>query len=1100
MDIATWLRDHQLERFAGVFRDQDIDLDLLCQLTDQELEKIGITSLGARRKILKACRSMQRPIGPQKASPSTDFDFPEKQKSPAERRRLKVVFVDLVGSTALSSSLDPEDMAELLKRYQNVVAGVVTRFGGFVAKFMGDGVIAYFGWPRAHEDDAERAVRAGLEIAGEVAKLSAPSGDPLACRLGIASGLVVVGETIGEGNTEEHAVVGETPNLAARLQSLAQPGQVVVSTSVQKMLGQQFDVTPMGEFDLKGLAKPQQVFAVESERISPSRFDAKVTNILPMVGRDQELMKLRDQWQQCTHGHGQCTLLIGDAGIGKSRTLRALLSSISNQPHMAVRFQCSPFHADNPLWPVIQQLKLAADISENEAVEANLDRIERAFGKTKSHAEISLIAELLGFDGTSKFGSLALTPQAKRNQTIEALVRHYGRLSSDQPVLMILEDAHWIDATTLELIGLFADAIRKMAIFLIVTSRPDNVPTIAAHPHVRKLTLNRLGRSGIRSMIVELAGNALSEDIVEPIIERTDGVPLFIEEMTKAVLEAGRSTIPASLHDSLMSRLDQQRGIREIAQLASCIGRQFDYRLLSLIARDEIGDIDFGLERLEAVELVFRRGEVPNAVYTFKHALVQDAAYESLLRSRRHTLHAMIAERIESDFPALAASEPDLLAHHYANANLPDKAADQWLLAAQRSIARSANKEAIAQIQRGMQELAKLPDSPQRDRRELTFRRLLGTATMAVKGYGAPDNTEIWSSAIALCDRLGESADSDVSVALFGAFLFAVTRADYYQSGKHANDLLMRADRSGDPVAAMYGYLGRGLSDTFLGKPDVARAQLGKGLAIFEEQSDPEIAYRYGLHVGACLTAYNARNLAAMGFPDQALQSADWSVEILEETKHLFTFARGMYWNAMFHLNRGETDRAERQARRACESAEEQGFPMVLGVGRIIHGACVARSRDVPTGLDEMHSGMDVYQSCGANAELSFFHYLFAQIHLGRNDSDRAQRALNCAKEFMHQTDERFCEAEIHRLQAAIDLHLGSQNEAKASLQRAIETARSCHYRLFELRAATDFAALLAAEGSGYDANSLLAPIYSSFTEGFRTADLVRAHDLLHDL
>ena len=655
-DIGDWLAVLGLSRYEPAFRDNDIDEEVVAGLTADDLRELGVSSIGHRRKLLDAIALLNGAVGEAGPSSAAKAAEPESRVAipEAERRHLTVMFVDLVGSTALSARLDPEDMGRVIRAYQNAVAGEILRVEGHVAKFMGDGVMAYFGWPRAHEDEPERAVRAGLSVVEAVARLEG-GGAPLGCRIGVATGLVVVGELLGDGAAQERAVAGETPNLAARLQGVAQPGEVVVSEATRALIAGRLEMTPLAPHALKGIEGPVRAFRVAGERARESRFDALTDGAAPpIVGRDQELALLLERWDTARRGEGQAVMLVGEAGIGKSRIVRALEDALQGTPHTRLLYQCSPFHADSAFWPIIGQVSRAARFSADDGTDARLDKLEALAGGE----DAPLLAALLGLDGSARYGPIDLAPAAQRAQTLRALTRQVLRLAEARPVAFLMEDVHWIDPTTLELLELTMDAVATAPVLMVLTSRPDGQPPLAAHPHVTRLALNRLGRAGVDAIVERLGGAALPRETVEAIIARTDGVPLFVEELTKAVVESGETAVPASLHDSLMARLDRTPEVKEIAQCAACIGREFDLTLLQAATARQGAELRAGLDRLAAAELVFRRGVGDDERYVFKHALVRDAAYESLLLSRRRDVHARLADALEATAP------PEVVARH----------------------------------------------------------------------------------------------------------------------------------------------------------------------------------------------------------------------------------------------------------------------------------------------------------------------------------------------------------------------------------------------------------------------------------------------------
>jgi class 3 adenylate cyclase/energy-coupling factor transporter ATP-binding protein EcfA2 len=647
----------------------------------------------------------------------------------AERRQLTVLFADLVGSTALAQQLDPEDMRDVITAYQNTVAADVTRYEGHVAKYMGDGVLAYFGWPRAHEDDAERAVRAGLAVIQALAGRKTPEGQAVEARIGIATGLVVVGDLVGEGAAQEEAVVGETPNLAARLQGVAEPGQIVLSATTRGLLGELFELADLGPQVLKGIAKPVESYAVVGERAVESRYAARTAgSVLPLVGREQELALLLGRWRQSKTGEGQMVLLTGEAGIGKSRIARATIDAIEEEPQIRINYQCSPYHSDSALYPAIQQLIRAAGLATDDTPEAKLDKLEALL--TQAHDDVGEvvppIASLLGLEVEGRYGALELSPEQQRARTLEALISQLLNLAREHPVLFVLEDAHWVDPTTLELIELALDRIAEAPVLLLVTARPSFTHGFGGHPIITHLALNRLGRAQIEGMIARLSGGkTLPAEVLNEIVAKTDGVPLFVEELTKTVLESGvlRETpdafvldaplqglsIPSTLNDSLMARLDRLQPVKEVAQMAACIGREFDYGLLAAVSPLSDAKLREALDGLVTAELIFRHGQPPEATYTFKHALVQEVAYDSLLRTTRQNVHGRIAEALLAGPAETAAAHPELLAQHFTAANRPEDAVGYWLQAGRQAAERSANKEAIGHLNKGLAVLDLLP-------------------------------------------------------------------------------------------------------------------------------------------------------------------------------------------------------------------------------------------------------------------------------------------------------------------------------------------------------------------------------------------------------
>ena len=626
--VEQWLQRHGLGDYISVFSDQQIDGEVLGELTDADLKELGIP-LGPRKKLLKAIAELNSDELAAAELDNKTTTAPA-ESSDAERRHLTVMFCDLVGSTALSLRFDPEDLSDIVRSYQDTCAGVVARFDGYIARHMGDGMLVYFGYPRAHEDDAERALHAGLEIITHVHQLEPRADLSLQTRIGVATGLVVVGESVGEDSAKEQVVMGETPNLAARLQGVAEPDQLVVADSTRQLCGNVFDFRNLGEQSLKGFAASVSTFAVSGERALESRFDARQSQSLQaMVGRNQELALLQQRWESAGSGEGQVVVLSGEAGIGKSRIVRAIIDAIAEDEHFRINYQCSPYHSDSALYPAIQQLSRAAGFAKDDDEGTKLDKLEAllALGRNNTPESCALISALLGLDG-SRFTELDLTPQQQRMRTLEALLQQLVTLSIRKPVLFVVEDAHWIDATTLEFIELCLDPTASARILFVITARPTFENNFSGHPVVTSLALNRLGRKLIHRMIEHTAkGKSLPTGLIDEIVAKTDGIPLFVEELTKTVLESGalietddawilegslsQLAIPTSLHDSLMARLDRLNRVKDVAQTAACIGREFEYPLLATISPLPENELRAALDQLIGAELVFRRGVPP---------------------------------------------------------------------------------------------------------------------------------------------------------------------------------------------------------------------------------------------------------------------------------------------------------------------------------------------------------------------------------------------------------------------------------------------------------------------------------------------------------
>src|SRR5712692_1225953 len=783
IEITNWLRGLGLEQYASAFHDNAIDAEILRELTADDLKDLGVNLVGHRRKLLAAIAAL-RPDPPGSGTPIASTEPVRRRQdagigaADAERRQLTVMFCDLVGSTELSARLDPEDLREVVAAYHRTVADVIRSFDGFVAKYMGDGVLVYFGYPRAHEDGAERAVRAGLGVVDAVGRLAVKSAD-LQARVGIATGLVVVGDLIGEGSAQEQSVVGETPNLAARLQALAEPGTVVIAAATRRLVGDLFEYRDLGAVEVKGITRPVSAWQVLRPSVVASRFEAlRGAALTRLVGRDEEIDLLLRRWARAKTGDGQVVLVSGEAGIGKSRIAATLTERLDAEIAIRRRYFCSPYHQDSALFPFVDQLGRAAGFAREDPAAVKLEKLEALVAlAAPGDADVAFLADLLSLPASERHPLPNLSPQRKKERTLEALITQLEGLARRQPVLMVFEDAHWIDPTSRELLDLIVERVRSLPVLLVVTFRPEFEPPWIGQPQVTMLALNRLDRHDRAVLLKQIAGGkALPDEVVDQIVDRTDGVPLFVEELTKSVLESGvvreesdryvldrvlpPFAIPTTLHASLLARLDRLASVRLVAQIGAAIGREFPYALLRAVSRLPEGELQAALARLVASELVFQRGMPPDAVYAFKHALVQDAAHDSLLRSTRQQLHAQIAEALAAHSPELMDSQPELFAQHYAEAGLIEKSVACWGKAGRRSAARSAMAEATAQFHKGLDQLALLPDTPERQRQELEFRIALGGVLQAAKGFAAPETGDTFARARELWEQLDSHRSS----------------------------------------------------------------------------------------------------------------------------------------------------------------------------------------------------------------------------------------------------------------------------------------------------------------------------------------------------
>jgi class 3 adenylate cyclase/predicted ATPase len=1038
----------------------------------------------------------------------------------AERRQVTVMFSDLVGSTALSARMDPEDLREVISAYQKCVAETVLRLGGFAAKYMGDGVLIYFGYPQAHEDDAERAVRAGLELVAAVGALKTHA--PLQTRVGIATGLVVVGDLIGSGASQEQAIVGETPNLAARLQGIAEPNGVVIAESTRKLVGNLFELGDLGSQELKGIAGPVSAWAALRPASVESRFDAlHASGLTELVGRDEELELLLRRWSKAKTGEGQVVLLSGEPGIGKSRLTAALMERLANEPHTRSRYFCSPQHTDSALYPIISQMERAAGFTHDDNTQAKLDKLDALLAKSLTPPQdAALLADMLSLPNDGRYPTLGLDPQQRRQKTLEALTAQLQALAQAKPVLMIFEDVHWIDPTSLEAVGRTVDRLRTLGVLLIVTYRPEFEPPWIGRPYVTALTLSRLGEREITAMIDRVTGNkALPRSIRQDIIERTDGVPLFVEEMTKAVLEAEsaqRTTaaipspalaVPASLHASLMARLDRLGPAKEVAQIGSAIGREFSHALLASVVSKPETELRSALNRLTAAGLLFRQGVPPHASYLFKHALVQDAAYGTLLREPRRALHARIAETLESSFGDIAKNQPELLARHYTEAGLIEKAASLWGEAGQRSLERSALVEGIRQFTRALDLIETLPATPALRREQIKLQVALITPLIHVKGYAAPETRAAAEQARLLIERAEALGEAPEDPLLMFSVLYAFWVANFLAfDGDLCRDLaahfLALAEKQGGIVALMVGHTVMGTTLVFTGEIAESRPHLDQAIALYDPAEHRPLATWFGQDLGVAILAYRVMALWMLGYPETALADAERMLNDARAIGQAGTLMFALLHASRIYLYCGDYVTGNATIDKCIRLAEEKNAAFwKAGAVRLKGGLLVATGK-ASEAVHAMISARTDWRSSGSTAYAPSAFSILSSAYAVLGQFDEAGRYIAKALTAMVTTKETWCEAEVLRAAGEIALMSPEPDAAKAEayFERALSVARQQQAKSWELRTAISLARLWRDQGNVQQARELLAPVYGWFTEGFDTRDLKEAKALLEEL
>jgi class 3 adenylate cyclase/predicted ATPase len=1117
MDVADWLRNLGLERYAPAFADNDIDAAILPRLTAEDLVGIGVTSVGHRRKLLEAVAALNAAPIEAPAPPPTAETAPE--PSAAERRQLTVLLADLVGSTALSRRVDPETMGNVLRDFQNTVAGEITRFEGHVAKFMGDGVLAYFGWPAAHEDDAERAVRAGLALGRAVARMDIGN-EPASARVGIATGQVVVGQLIGEGIAAEHAVAGETPNLAARLQTLAPPGGVVIADGTRRLLGGLFELGEVGPKALKGFDEPVCCFLVRGTAAADSRFEAMHTaGVTPLVGREQELALLLDRWELAKGGDGQVVLLSGEPGIGKSRILLALRERVREESQIRLRYSCSPYHGNSALYPIIEQLQRACGFQRDDSDAVRLSKLEARLREAVSDVSEAtpLIAELLSIAITGTHPPLALSPQQKRFRTFEALLAQLEGLAARQPVLQILEDAHWLDPTSLELFGLVVDRVQHLPVLLVITFRPEFAAPWTGYPHATALTLNRLPRSHALTLIERVTSQrSLPGEVAQLIMAKTDGVPLFVEELTKAVIESGLLrdagdrfeltgplpplAIPATLHDSLMSRLGRLAPVKEVAQIGAVIGREFSHDLLVAVAGMEPGRLDEAVGELIRAELVFRRGTPPHHGYSFKHALVQDAAYASLLKGRRQQLHQRIAATLEQSAPEVVEAQPEVIARHLGEAGLTEPAVGYWLRAGQRATVRSAMIEAVAHLTAGLELIRHAPDADQLLEQKLDLHVALGSALIAAKGFAAPETGAAYLEARRLAEELG--AIERWFAVTYGLCLYHLYRAEIPEARRSAAALVRRARGDGQRDRMFFALRAAGVSAFPAGRFLAGRWLLERALELRDRTSVKGLPFVYAFDPVVVCLDYLARSLFPIGFPEQALRRSDEALSLARTGGHRSTLALPLFFGAVLRQWCGDIAVVRALADELVEMAAQERFRFWLAGGTIMQGWVKVTDGRIDAGIGQISDGLRAWRDAGGEYFVPYFLSLLAEAHRLAGRPLDGLRMIDEALARMASSGERWFEAELYRLRGEFLGALSPPHvlESKASFEQALTVARAQGACIWGLRAACSLGRWLSARGQRTMAQRIVEAARGTLDVGPDLADFRDADRLLREL
>lgn len=1095
--IGDWLRQHDLADYIPVFAENAVDFKTLEILTDADLKELGLP-FGPRKRILSALAS---------AKPS-DSTPPVPTSPKGERRQLTVLFCDMIGFTDLASGLDPEVLQAVMRAYEEACTECVTRFGGYVFQRLGDGIVAFFGVPLAHEGEAERAIRAGLLIVDRLSLLEVPAVGRIHVRVGIATGVVVV-------SLSDNSAAGETMNLASRLQALAEPDSLIVSESVRRMAAHAFMYVDLGEQTLKGIARPTQIYRVVKAVATASRFEAARGDALtPLVGREEEIEFLSVSWKVARAGHGQVALLSGEPGIGKSRIVSALRGRLQAEGVAPLLFQCSPYYANSAFYPIIDYFERELRFESGETAAAKLDKLEgfvvRERGRPLEDARF--LAAILSIPCEDRYGPATLTAKRQKEQTIVVLVNLLAARTRAQPGLLLFEDLHWADPTTLEVIDALIGRIDRIPMLAVLTHRPEFQSHWAESEHLKTLHLGRLTPKQSGTLVARLTdGKALPEGLLNQIVRKTDGVPLFLEELTKSILEIGtlkveggnyeyagspdEVVLPATLRDLLMARLDRVKEVKEVAQIGATIGRDFSYQLISAVAPMGPEALESGLHRLVASGLAFQRGEIPGATYTFKHALVQDAAYDSLLKSRRKELHGAIARVIEGQFPGTKETEPELLAQHFTEAGMPAAAVPYWRRAGELARQRFALAETLTHFRKGLAAAEALPAGPERDLEALTLRCLLAPSVVAQRGWAAPEVGRILSPAWELALKLEHRA-SYLPI-LHGLWVHYMCRGLLRESLVWAELLLSDAD--GDLV--IVGHRAASASYFWLGDFLAARRHGDSIRATYDAKRHWHIAPLTNADPLTGEGIYRGQYFWMLGYPEQAVAITRENADHARRRNHPFDLAMALTLGVQafdFRYEPGPllqcTEEAERVGR-------ERGVPLLSEVMcEVSKGIVWLREGRIAESVGQLRDAIARLSATGHGIWIHYLQALLAEALARSGALDEAAEVIDSALARFDAAEERGHYAEVLRLKGWLLMQQGRGNEAETWLRRAIEIARQQQARSWELRAAMALARLLAQRGDRVAARETLAPVYAWFTEGFDTHDLKEAKALLSEL
>ncbi|MEI6715775.1 MAG: AAA family ATPase [Verrucomicrobiota bacterium] len=1108
-ELSDFLKKEGLETFLSLFQENEVDFATLEILSDADLKELGLP-FGPRKKLLNALVTSRKA----QDAESRNHHDPEEhhQEDDHERRQLTALFCDMVGFTDLAGKVDAETLDSVIGRYEQDCARCIERFGGHILHCLGDGIIALFGFPIANEAATKHAVDAGFAIIEILKHVHIPQIGRMRVRVGIDNGMVIV-------SSGENRAIGEALNIAARLQSIAEPDKILISDQARRLVIDSFEFLDVGDKSLKGVARPIRAFELVRPLVKANRSQlSHRTDLSPLIGRTKELALLNQRWQQTQAGNGQLVLITGEPGIGKSRVVNALQAQIESERGRTLTFYCSALYSDSPFYPFIQMLEGLLDWEEEPSIAVRLDKLEtfmvHEFGR--SIEDVRLTGALLGLPCDERYGPIELTPIRRKQATITALVNLIEAIARSQKCLLILEDLHWCDPSTLDFLDHLILRISDFPVLAVLTARPEFHLHQPQRPYFSTIQLTKLDASCIEALVSRIiAENFFSKDLIRKIVEKTDGVPLFVEELTKSILEsrntpsesptegpylnASEVEIPPTLRDLLMARLDRVPEVKEAAQIGSVIGREFSYRLISAVSPRKLAALNIGLKRLVSSGLASQHGEDENAIYTFKHALIQDTAYDSLLKGRRKELHGTIAQLLEDDFPEIRDSEPEILARHYTEAELHSPAVVYWHRAGELAMHRFAHREAGHHLEKGLTLVATLPESPDRSLKELKLRTLLAPAEVARVGWASTQITPLLEPALALAKSLHHRPS--LIPTLHGLWVNALTRGTLTRSVEIAENMLKTASDLSYSSLQICGHRALMTSNFWCGNLVGARAQGDAIRAIYDPAIHGNISKLTNSDPLTGDGIYRPQYLWILGFPDQAIEACQANHIHARQLNHPFDLAFSLTLGAQVYGFCGQPSELLDCAAEGELLGNEHGVPVMSEIlAEISKGVAWLRAENALISVAQLQSSLDRLIQSGQRIWVPYIRSLLADALIKTGNPQEALKLLELSLDDVASNNEYTHFPEILRIKATALLNLQRTEEAESLLLAAIAYAQKQQSKSWELRAATTLAELYAKQSSPQKAIDVLAPVFNSFTEGFGTRDLLEAKSLLQHL